>query len=288
MSNGTKLRELILKGPVLAPFVYDGMMAKMAEKAGIQAIYCTGGGNAQSRGFPDTGLVTMSEMADKIRILAESTALPIISDADTGYGSYVNVIRTVRAYEHAGAAALHIEDQKWPKSCGYMGKKQVIERSEAIAKIKAASDTRTTDMILIARTDALTAAGWGEVEARVHGFMEAGADMVFVDGLVTLADALAYRRLFDGIPLLFNNAMGIPMQELNSAALFQIVIHPGVMMHIQQEITAGMNQIASTGISPFKGDFRAEIKRTADIMGAGEYSKLGDYYQEYAERLAGN
>ena len=279
MSNGTALRELFNAGPVLAPFVYDGMMAKMAAAAGIKALYCTGGGNSHSRGFPDVGLITMSEMTDKIRILSESTALPVIADADTGYGSYSNVRRTVRAYESAGAAALHIEDQKWPKSCGYLGTKQVLDRREAVVKIKAASDARTSDIVIIARTDALTVLGWDEVEIRVREFMAAGADMAFVDGLSTVEDALTYRKRFKDIPLLFNNAMSIPMNELNAAAEFPIVIHPGVMMHIQQEITRGMKMLAETGVSPFSGDFRAEIKRAADIMGATEHFELDAYYQ---------
>ncbi|MCL1829422.1 MAG: isocitrate lyase/PEP mutase family protein [Oscillospiraceae bacterium] len=279
MSNGTKLRLLFEKAPVLAPFVYDGMMAKMAAASGMQALYCTGGGNSHSRGFPDVGLITMSEMTDKIRILSESSDLPIIADADTGYGSYANVRRTVRAYEQAGAAALHIEDQKWPKSCGYLGTKQVTDRREAIVKIKAAVDARTTDIIIIARTDALTVLGPDEVEERARGFTEAGADMVFADGLVTMEDAIDYRKRLNNIPLLFNNCMGLPMNDLNAAARFQIVIHPGVMMHIQQEITKGMKMLSETGISPFTGDFRAEIKRAAEIMGAGEHFDLDSYYQ---------
>ena len=280
MTSGKKLRQLIQEKSVVAPFVYDGMMAKMAALAGLEALYCTGGGNCHSRGMPDMGLITMPEMTDKIRILNESCDLPVIADADTGYGTFVNVIRTVRCYEKAGAAALHMEDQKWPKSCGFLGRKEIIGRSEAVAKIKAAVDTRN-EMMIIGRTDAFSVMGWEEVESRVHAFMEAGADMAFVDGIVTWEEMLEYRGRFEGIPLMFNNSMSFPMKELNKAARFELVIHPGVLHHLQQEITRGMEMLAKDGLSIFTDgpNFLKELHRSADVMGFSEYNALVDKYQ---------
>src|SRR5246127_3561390 len=134
---------------VLAPFVYDALQAKIAEDLGFEAVYMTGFGTAAARGFPDLGLLTMTEMVQNVRAIAHAVEVPVICDADTGYGNPLNVWRTVREYEEAGAAALHIEDQIWPKKCGFLSGKQVIPMAEMGPKVRAACDARRDPAFVI-------------------------------------------------------------------------------------------------------------------------------------------
>jgi 2,3-dimethylmalate lyase len=204
------LRRLLRDGFVLAPGVYNGMFARLVEEAGFSAMYMTGFGTAARYGYPDTGLITQTEMADNVRMVCAATSLPVIADADTGYGNVLNVRRTVRAWEAAGAAALHLEDQVFPKKCGFMAGKLVIPVDEATMKVRAALDARTDpELVVIARTDALAVNGWDDVRARVHAFHDAGADLVFVDGIRSRRDLDDYARLVvgDGLPCLYNGAL---------------------------------------------------------------------------------
>jgi 2-methylisocitrate lyase-like PEP mutase family enzyme len=189
-------------GLVVAPFVYDGLQAMVAQQSGFSAVYMTGFGTAASRGMPDLGLLTMSEMAANARWISKAVEIPVICDADTGYGNPLNVLRTVEEFEDAGAAALHIEDQIWPKRCGFLEGKQVIPLDEMVQKVRAACDGRTDpNLVIIARTDALQGEGWGGTEERARSYFEAGADLVFVDGIRTITDLDEYsRRLSDHDP----------------------------------------------------------------------------------------
>ena len=169
MSNAASRLRQMLNDPemVVAPFIFDAFQARIAQAAGFQAVYMTGFGTAASRGFPDVGLLTMAEMVQNVRYIANAVDVPLICDADTGYGNPVNVYRTVREYESAGAAALHIEDQVWPKRCGFLAGKQVIPMQEMVPKVKAACDARRSDdFVVIARTDALAVNGWDDVIIR--------------------------------------------------------------------------------------------------------------------------
>jgi 2,3-dimethylmalate lyase len=195
---------------VVAPGVYDGLTAKIAAHIGFDALYMTGGGTAASLGMPDVGLTTLSEMVANVARIVEVSGLPVIADADTGYGGALNVVRTVRAYERAGAAGLHIEDQVFPKKCGFFEGKEIVPVEEHVQKVKAACDARDDDgFVIIARTDALAVNGWDDVVERVLAYHQAGADLVFVDGIKTRADLDAYveevvRR---DIPSLYNGAL---------------------------------------------------------------------------------
>ncbi len=225
------LRAQLREGFVLAPGVYNGLFARLVEEAGFSAMYMTGFGTAARYGYPDTGLVTQTEMATNVRVVCAATSLPVIADADTGYGNVINVRRTVRAWEAAGAAALHLEDQVFPKKCGFMAGKQVIPLDEAVMKVRAALDARTDpDLVIIARTDALAVNGWDDVVARVHAFREAGADLVFVDGIRRRRDLDDYVQqvVERGLPCLYNGAlvgageaaeMGFKVQILAGLAL---------------------------------------------------------------------
>jgi 2-methylisocitrate lyase-like PEP mutase family enzyme len=200
------------EGFVLAPGVYSASFAKLVEEAGFGCIYVTGFGTAARYGQPDVGLITQTEMVSNIREICSATGLPVIADADTGYGNAINVTRTVRLWEGAGAAALHLEDQVFPKKCGFMRGKQVIPVDEAVAKLHAALDARADDLVVIARTDALAVHGWDDVIVRAQAYRDAGADLVFVDGIRTRDDLDTYSSVLaqDGFACLYNGTLAEP------------------------------------------------------------------------------
>ena len=191
-------------GMITAPGAYDCITARMVEQAGFPAVYMTGAGTAATLGYPDYGLVTMSEMTANAGRLAAATTLPVIADADTGYGNELNVVRTVREYERRGVAGIHIEDQGFPKRCGHLEDKVVIPLGDYSAKIRAAASAkRDPDFLLIARTDSRAVLGFEEAIRRANAALEAGADMAFVEAPQTREEVAAIPRLVGG-PCLLN------------------------------------------------------------------------------------
>ncbi|HTC89280.1 MAG TPA: isocitrate lyase/PEP mutase family protein [Bryobacteraceae bacterium] len=205
MSNASKLRELLRQdGMVTAPGAYDCITARMIAQAGFSAVYMTGAGTAASLGYPDYGLVTMSEMVDNAGRIAAAVTLPVIADADTGYGNELNVVRTVREYEQRGVAAIHIEDQGFPKKCGHLENKVIIPLEDYVAKIRVAvSAKRDRDFLIIARTDARAVSGFDEAIRRANASIEAGADMAFVEAPQSMEEVAQVPRLVRG-PCLLN------------------------------------------------------------------------------------
>lgn len=268
-------------GTVVAPFVCDGLQARMVEAIGFDAMYHTGWGNASSRGLPDVGLVTLTEMVEKIRMLSACTNIPIISDADTGYGNYINVIRTVQEYEKAGVAALHIEDQVWPKRCGYMQGKQVIDKKEATNKIKAAVDARKNerDLIIIARTDALAPLGWDAAEERARSYYEAGADMIFFDGIRTRQDIEIYHKRMSDIPCLFNNVPMVSLDEVEQYE-FPLIIHPGMTFYSWKAMFDDLEVLKKTGRTLYTDDFSIMFNKLTKVLGADYYFSLDEHYKK--------
>ena len=233
-----RLREL-LAGPdlVVAPGAYDGLSARLIAQAGFSLVYMTGFGTAASvLGQPDVGLLTMSEMVGRAAALAAvSGDLPLIADADTGYGNPINVRRTIREYEHAGVAGLHIEDQVWPKKCGHMEGKQVIPMDEMVQKIRAAVDARQDpDFVIIARTDANAVNGLEDALLRGQAYREAGADVIFLEAPRSIAELQAIKQTFPDVPLLYNWAESGKTPLLSLAEIhalgFKLVIFPVSML----------------------------------------------------------
>ncbi len=225
---GKRLRAAMAKDMVVAPFVYDGFTALIAEGQGAEAVYMTGHGTSAQIGLPDVGLASMAEMVANLGYIAEAVDIPVIADADTGYGNAINAQRTVREYETAGAAAMHIEDQVFPKKCGFFEGKRCVPMAEHVQKIKAALDARADpDLVIIARTDAVAPNGWEDAIRRAEAYREAGADVVFVDGIKTVDDLDIYtRRLVEqDIPSLYNGRL-LPAPEI-SARGFKIMITGG-------------------------------------------------------------
>ena len=232
--NGPKkLRELMdKKDIILAPGAYDALSARIVEAVGFDAVYMTGFGTAASLlGYPDVGLVTMNEMVDNARRIVEAVNIPVIADADTGYGNPINVIRTVQAYEDAGVAGIHIEDQVFPKKCGHITGKQVVPKDDMVEKIAAARDAkRNKDFLIIARTDDIAVEGIESAIERAKEYYKAGADMIFVEAPENMEHIRLIARELKGIPLLFNWAEGgkTPPVDLNTLRElgFKIVIFP--------------------------------------------------------------
>jgi 2,3-dimethylmalate lyase len=248
MNPGTSGLREVLAGPdmLVAPFVYDALQAKIAEAAGFRAVYMSGFGTAAARGYPDLGLLTMSEMVDNVRAISTAVRIPVICDADTGYGNPLNVMRTVREYEDAGAAALHVEDQTWPKRCGFLAGKQVIPLGEMVAKIRAACDARRGGhLLIIARTDALQPHGWDDAEHRARAYREAGADLIFVDGIMTVDDLETYARRLGDLPLLYNGQL-LAAPEVAKRG-FRIMIHPATFVVAYTALRNAMAELKATG-----------------------------------------
>jgi methylisocitrate lyase len=233
MKKMTRLRNLLKEpGIVVAPGAHDAFTAKIIEQTGgFQAVYMTGSGAAMSLiGEPDVGLLTMTEMVTHARNIANAVTLPIIADADTGYGNAINVARTVREYERAGVAAIHIEDQITPKKCGHFEGKQVVSETEMLGKIRAAVDAREDpDFVLIARTDARAVLGLEEAIKRARAYVEAGADAIFVEAPQSLEELNIIVQSINA-PLLVNMDEGTKTPLLTIRDLeemgYKIVIFP--------------------------------------------------------------
>ena len=232
----TRLRRL-LEAPelLIAPGVAECVGARLVAEQGFDALYMTGAGTTASRlGMPDVGLLGVTEMADNAGRIADAAGLPLIADADTGYGGPINVRRTVRCYERAGVAGVHMEDQDWPKRCGHLAGKTLIPAEEMCAKVRAAVDARSDpDFIVIARTDAIAVEGFEAALGRAKAYEEAGADVLFVEAPTTMEQVEAIPRAF-ARPTLYNMAMSgktpvLPAGEIEALG-FGVVIYPGLSL----------------------------------------------------------
>jgi len=224
-------------GPLLAPGVYDAFSALMVERAGFEAAYVSGASLAYTQlGRPDLGLMSAKEIADTVARMAERVSLPLIVDADTGFGNALNVIRTVKTFEAAGAAAIQLEDQSLPKRCGHLSGKALVSREEMAGKVKAAVDARTSeDTLIIARTDAIAVEGFAPALERAEAYLAAGADVLFIEAPQDLDQMSEIASRFkDRVPLLANMVEGgrTPLRtaaDLGEAG-FQLVITPGAFV----------------------------------------------------------
>ena len=243
----TRLRAMLRSGTmVVAPFVLNAFHARIAEAVGFPVVYMTGFGTAAERGYPDVGLVTQTEMVENARYMASAVDVPVLCDADTGYGNPLNVTRTIREYEAAGVAGCHIEDQVFPKKCGFFAGKQVVPLEEHVQKIQAAlAARRDPDFVIIARTDALTVHGWDEVIRRCRAYHEAGADLVFVDGIATVDDLHTYASALRDLPKLYNGMLlSVPAVERLG---FQAMITGGTIGVICKALTDAFQELKETG-----------------------------------------
>jgi 2-methylisocitrate lyase-like PEP mutase family enzyme len=284
-SAAARLRALLKEdGMVVAPGAYDCISARVIAQAGFPAVYMTGAGTAAMLGYPDFGLVTMSEMAENAGRIAAAVAVPVIADADTGYGNELNVTRTVREYEKRGVAGLHIEDQGFPKKCGHLDDKTVIPLDEYIAKVRAAAAARSNpDFFLIARTDSRAVIGFEEAVRRMNAALTAGADMAFLEAPQTPEEVAAVPRLVKG-PCLLNVVSGgkTPVLDLDQAQKlgFKVAILPGLLF--QTAVPAFDAVLAEVKATHRHPDMKVSIKEKFRRMGSDEWDALRTRFRDEA------
>ncbi len=286
-AGASRLRKLLEQNePILAPGAYDALSARLIEEAGFSVVYMTGFGTSASLlGRPDAGLLSMSEMVDNARRIVQAVSIPVIADADTGYGNPINVIRTIREYEAAGVAGIHIEDQITPKKCGHTEGKQLVPTGEMVAKLKAALEVRSSeDLLIIARTDARAVEGLEGALKRARAYREAGADILFIEAPQSQEEIAEVARAFPDVPLLFNWAEGGKTPPMSLSALkklgFKIIIFPiSTLLTATQAIRKTLKVIKETGspipVIPDLGSFQGFL----NFIGLPEIRELEQRYR---------
>ncbi|MGI9484290.1 MAG: isocitrate lyase/PEP mutase family protein [Geminicoccaceae bacterium] len=288
MSLDGSLKMLLAEpGILLAPGVYDGLTAMLAEQVGARAVYLSGASIAYSRfGRPDIGLVSMSEVAETVAALRDRISLPMIVDADNGFGNALNVQRTVRVFERMGANALQLEDQALPKRCGHLDGKLLIGKKEMVGKLQAASDARRSDeTLIIARTDAISVEGFEAALDRAEAYTDAGADLLFVeaprslDEMRSIVDRFAAR-----LPLMANMVEGGKTPLLDVAGLselgFKLVIFPGgIVRALAHQGSAYYRNLITTGSNQGFRDRMFDLKELNGILGTDELLSIGKDYE---------
>ena len=286
-SHREKLERLLLgTAAIKTPGVYDGLSALLVEQAGFDCAFLSGGSLAFSRfGRPDMGLVCASEVAETVRIIRDRIALPLIVDMDTGFGNALNVQRTVRDLERAGASALQLEDQVFPKRCGHMQGKSVISAKEMQGKIRAALDAREhRNTLIIARTDALGVNGFEDAMARAKLYLEAGADALFIEAPQTLTQMETIGREFGTkVPLVHNLVEGSKNPATDYDTLQQlavkIALYPVALLHtFIPGAQAVLNEIRSNGNTDKLRDTMFDLADMNELLGAGELIADGEKY----------
>ena len=279
-----KLKNLLdQKGIVVMPGCYDALSAKLIEREELNVGFMSGFAVSSTRlGMPDTGLISFSEMAEQVRNICNVTSIPIIFDGDTGYGNAVNVYRTVRGFADAGAAAIMIEDQKWPKKCGHTKGKDVVEVDEANSRIKAAVDAskmNNKDILVMARTDAIATRGLDDAIKRMQKFSELGADILFVEAIKSKEDMKRVIKEVPGHHMINLIEDGeTPLLEMNELedigfkiAVFPLTLMSASVKTMQESLKNMKNKTYNTNVSEFS-DLR-------DIVGFNEYYEIEDKYK---------
>jgi carboxyvinyl-carboxyphosphonate phosphorylmutase len=277
----SRLRELLAAPePLVAPGAYDALSARLVEQAGFDVVYMTGFGTTASLiGRPDVGLLTGAEMVDNARRITAAVDVPVIADADTGYGNAINVVRTVQLYEQAGVAGIQLEDQVMPKKCGHMSGKVLIGADEMVGKLRAAVEARRDpDLVLIARTDAVATHGIDEAITRARAFAEAGADVLFVEAPTSEADIERVATELRGVaPLVFNWAEGGRTPPLSLERMtelgFSLVIYPiGTLLAATAGIRSLLASLKADGVPSLAG--LPAFGEFTDLIGLPEVQQL--------------
>lgn len=285
MRKTTLLRQMMSgKRIVVAPGAHDALTAKIIEQVGFEAVYMTGYGQAASHlGKPDVGLLTLTEMVARAANIVEAVNVPVIADADTGFGNAVNVMRTVREYEKAGVAAIQLEDQVAPKKCGHMTGRQVVSKEEMVGKIKAAADVRTdSDFLIIARTDARTVHGIGEALERAKAYEEAGADILFIESPESIEEMKLITSSFK-VPVLANMVEGgrtpfLPVQELETLG-YDLVIFPTASTYlVTKALTRLMTVLKQTGTTASLIPEMITFEEFNDLIGLTKIREIESIY----------
>jgi 2-methylisocitrate lyase-like PEP mutase family enzyme len=284
------LRARLARPPILvAPGVYDPLTSLIAEQAGFDALYISGAAVAYTRlGRPDIGLVSMSEVVETVTLIRDRVRAHLIVDADTGYGSALNVERTVRLLERAGANAIQIEDQDFPKRCGHLDDKALVPAPEMVGKIKAALDARhSSETLVIARTDAIAVEGFDRAIARAVSYREAGADLLFAEAPKTRSELLRIPPALKGVPLVANMVEGGKTPPLAAAELealgFSLVIFPGgIVRALARTASDYYSSLATHGTTEPFLDRMYDFSTLNDVIGTPELIARGKHYEAAA------
>ncbi|MEK8050970.1 isocitrate lyase/phosphoenolpyruvate mutase family protein [Ideonella sp. DXS22W] len=287
MSSATLRPRLAAPTPLLAPGVYDPLSALLAAQAGFEALYLSGGAVAYTQlGRSDIGLTTATETADVLARITDRVALPVIVDADTGYGNALNTQRTVRCFERAGAAMLQIEDQTFPKRCGHLAGKSLVSTAEMCGKLNAALDARhSADTLILARTDAIAVEGLDAAFERAEAYLACGVDALFIEALRTPPDmAAACARFSPRVPLLANMVEGGQTPVRSAAALgeigFRIVIFPGgTVRFLAQQLQGYFATLKGDGCTTAMQDRMLDFDGLNSVIGTPELLDLGRRYE---------
>ncbi|MDQ6598146.1 isocitrate lyase/PEP mutase family protein [Bacillus salipaludis] len=280
-----KFKERVSQtGIIIAPGAYDSLTSVLIEQAGFEALYMTGGGISYTTlGKPDIGLMTASEMATRASYICDAVQIPVIADADTGYGNYLNVMRTVKDFERAGISAIQLEDQDFPKRCGHLRDKNVIPLSEMIGKIKAAVDTRVDEnLLIIARTDSRAINGLQEAIERAQCYVEAGADIIFVEALEN-KDEFSIITNYIQKPLLANMVEGgksplMSASELDSMG-YKIVIFPNSVTRVVAKAAQDLfHELKETGTTAGMKDQMLNFSQLNQLLGIQRYHEIEEKY----------
>lgn len=284
-SNSAKFRTLVAAdGMTIAPGAYDCITAKLIERAGFGAVYMTGAGTAASLGYPDFGLVTMTEMVENAGRIAGSVDIPLVADADTGYGNELNVIRTIREYERFGVAAIHMEDQDFPKKCGHLDDKTLIPLEAYVAKIRAAVHARRDpEFTIIARTDARAVEGFDAAIARANAALAAGADIAFVEAPQTLEEIAMVPKAVNG-PCLLNvvrrgKTPDLPLNDAEAMG-YKLAILPSMLLrNVIGSSEELLDQLKTTNVFPVPAK-DISVREAFQRFGADEWDKMRDRFSE--------
>jgi methylisocitrate lyase len=283
VSPGRQLREAWKTGPFALPGVFSPLVARMAERLGFQAIYLSGGALSANSGVPDIGLLTLSEFVSQAQLIVQSSRLPLLCDADTGFGEALNVERTVRLFEAAGVAGIHLEDQQMPKRCGHLSGKSLVEPEVMAAKIRAATAARRDpDFVIVARTDARGVSGFADAVARARLYRDAGADCIFPEALESIEEFARFAREAPG-PLLanmteFGRSPNLSVAELGALG-YRLILFPltafRVAMRAAEETLIDLRKNGTQTASVHKMMTRVELY---DLLGYTGYEERDRHY----------
>ncbi|HPA14377.1 MAG TPA: oxaloacetate decarboxylase [Desulfobacterales bacterium] len=286
VQRSTRLRKL-LRGDkiIVAPGAFDALSATLIEQSGFPAIYITGAGVASSRlGVPDIGLVTMTEVLETAKNIINATTVPVICDIDTGHGNALNLMRTVREFENIGIAGLQVEDQITPKRCGHTDGKQLISKEEMVKKIEAFQNAKQSEeLVLIARTDAIAVNSFEDAIDRAKAYIEAGADVLFIEAPRSISEMKRIAEIFQGTPLLINNVEGgktplLPVEELDRMG-FRIAIYPtSAWMSALKAMQGVLRELKERGSTSGYLDRMVSFEEMFEIVGLSKYRALENKY----------
>ena len=284
MRATTMLRNLFASGRIaVAPGAFDGLSARLVAQAGFSAVYASGGAIARSAGVPDLGLIPLDAIVDRLASMVDVVDVPVIADADTGYGNALNAQAAARAFERSGVAAFHLEDQTFPKKCGHYDDKGVVPTAEMVAKLKAVRDAlHDPDFVVIARTDALAVEGFDAAIERASAYIAAGADMIFVEAPTSEAEIAAIAKRVPGLKLINMFAGGktplIPVQRLEALGYHLVIIPSDTQRAAIKAMQRVLATIARDGSAASMGSDMVTFKEREAIVDTPAYIERDKRY----------